>query len=276
MFFFSIVLGAVIFFNRNQKLMVRFLDVGQGDAILISKGSKQILIDGGPSGQIVLEKLGRYVPFWDRTIDVVIATHPDADHIGGLIDVMSKYKIGTVIDNGVSIDSKIYAAYGDLIGEENIKKLGAQEGMRISLSDNAEMMIFNPKIPGVDNSPKDNNEESVVSKLKVGDDSFLFMGDLPEEEELKLIKKDLDLSAQVLKVGHHGSKGSTSFDFLEKVSPKEAVISVGTKNRYGHPTQETLERLKKKEAEILRTDELGDIAYICGPRESSCLVSTSL
>ncbi|MFA6160127.1 MAG: ComEC/Rec2 family competence protein [Parcubacteria group bacterium] len=261
LFAISLILAGVIWHSQNQKIKIIFFDVGQGDAIMISLGQNQILIDGGPSGQKEMEKLGKYIPFWDRKIEIVIATHPDQDHIGGLIDVMKNYKIGKIIDNSVENDSRVYKNYLEIIENKKIERLKGKEGMNIKIKDaNLEILYPNSVLQ---NNPKDTNSDSIVAKLTYGQNSFLFTGDFPIEKEFALISSSLDLNSRVLKVSHHGSKNATSQEFLNKVSPIDAIISVGKNNSYGHPAGELLERLKAKKINILRTDEKGDIEYIC-------------
>jgi|WetSurMetagenome_2_1015567.scaffolds.fasta_scaffold61016_1 competence protein ComEC len=279
LFIICLILAGIIFSSQKQELTVNFLDVGQGDAILISQGSKQVLIDGGPNGQILLEKLGKYIPFWDRNIEVVIATHPDQDHIDGLIDAMKTYNIGEVIDNSEEADSQVYKKYLETINEKNIPRLKGKSGMNIKISDNAKLEILSPG-ENLDNNSKDTNADSIVSRLTCGENNFLFMGDFPIEKEPELLELEAKppigglasykLKSDVLKVAHHGSKYSTGNEFLEKVAPKDAVISVGRNNRYGHPAQELLDRLNAKGIIILRTDERGDIIYKCVDSENLC------
>lgn len=269
LFLISLILAGIFYNSRKPDLGVAFLDVGQGDSILVSQGSKQILIDGGPSGQLVLEKLGQYIPFWDRNIEVIIATHPDQDHIDGLIDVMKAYNVGEVIDNSYGADSQVYKKYLETIEERKIPRLKGETGVNIKLDDDAKMKILSPG-SGPEKNPKDSNSGSIIAKLIFGENSFLFTGDLPDETEKKLIGENADLSSRVLKVSHHGSKYASTEDFLKKVDPVEAVISVGKNNRYGHPSSETLERLNARGIRILRTDEAGDILYECENKQSLC------
>lgn len=276
LFIVSIILAGVIFYTKNSKLQVAFFDVGQGDAILISRGSKQILIDGGPSGQKLMEKLGEYVPFWDREIEVAIATHPDADHISGLVDAMKNYSVDQMIESGAKSQSQVFSAMEKIIEEKNIGKQIAVRGMKIKISDEAEFEIFHPEISAENISEKDTNAASVTAKLFFGENSFLFTGDLPTDGENKLINDNLPLSASVLKISHHGSSSATSEQFLEKVSPQGAIISVGKGNRYGHPNAEVLERLKNKNIKIFRTDENGDVVYNCQKLNNKCEIAMEL
>lgn len=268
------ILAGIIFHTRKQKLQAAFFDVGQGDAILISYGSKQILIDGGPSGQKLMEKLGEYIPFWDREIEVIISTHPDADHISGLVDALKNYMVDQTIESGAKSQSQVYGAYEKIIEDKKIEKQIAKRGMKIKISDDAELEIFHPASSMENISEKDTNSASVVAKLAFGENSFLFTGDLPMDGENKLMDNNLPLSSNVLKVSHHGSKYATTKEFLEKVNPQDAIISVGKDNRYGHPTAETLERLKAKNIKILRTDKSGDVVYDCANANSKCEMAT--
>ena len=268
---FGLIFFGVSSNAQSQKLQVVFLDVGQGDAILISEGEKQILIDGGMSGQKLLEKLGEYVPFWDRKIDIVIATHPDADHISGLVSVLKNYSVDQVIESGAESPSQVFGTMEKIISEKKVEKQIARRGMKIKLSDDAELEIFSPTDAIVAGLKKDDtNSASIVAKLTYGENSFLFTGDFPLELESQLVSANLPLSSEVLKVSHHGSKSATSVQFLDYVHPKEAVIPVGKDNRYGHPTAEVLDRLKNNKIKILRTDILGDVVYDCASAREQC------
>jgi len=261
LFTLNLILVGVIFYSQSQKIKIVFLDIGQGDAILIEQGTNQILIDGGPSSQRELEKLGKYIPFWDRKIEIVIATHPDGDHITGLIGVMEHYKIGEAIDNSATSSSQVYRKYLEVIREKKIHRLRGKKGMNIKM-DKANLAILYPGNV-LENNPHDTNADSIVAKLIYGQSSFLFTGDFPTEKDTDVFQSGVDLTAKILKVAHHGSKYATSNAFLDKVNPQEAVISVGKNNRYGHPTAEVLERLKKHHINIFRTDKEGDIEYDC-------------
>jgi len=253
---------ALIIFSDSQKLKVNFLDVGQGDAILISQGNNQILIDGGPSGQTLLEKMGRNIPFWDRKIEMVVVTHPDQDHIQGLVSALKNYRVENILENSRESDSQVYQNLKNEIENKKINKIDAEAGTKIKFSNGAEMEI----IYASKENTKDTNSKSIVSKLIFGENSFLLTGDIPDVEENKINEPE----AKVLKISHHGSKNSTSEDFLEKVKAQKAIISVGKNNRYGHPAPELLERLQKFKLEIFRTDEKGDIQFVCQKPEEKC------
>lgn len=269
----ALIIAFQIYHSQSRNLRVIFLDIGQGDSILITRGSNQVLIDGGPSGNRIMEKLGMHIPFWDRKIELVIATHPDQDHIAGLVNVLKNYQIGAVMENGQDNDTQVYKKLEEVIEKNKIEKIIGEAGMTIRVGDDVWMNILNPNKESLEQE-KDTNANSIVAKLNFGKNSFLFTGDLPTKEEEKLIQKNTDLDADILKVGHHGSKYSTGDNFLDKISSREAVISVGKNNSYGHPHEEVLERLNKRGVKIWRTDEIGDVEYEC-EEISSCEVRLS-
>lgn len=256
----------------TQGLEVIFFDVGQGDAAFIETPERQqILIDGGPNGQVILEKLGEEMPFWDRTIDLVVLTHPEKDHMAGLIEVLKKYKIENILWTGVVRDTAEYKEWVKLIKEEGANIVIARAGMRI-LGGSTSLQIWGRS--DLDSSRtllellypfeslegkamKDSNDTSIVAKLVFGETSFLFTGDATKSVERQLLHQVEQLNSDVLKVGHHGSKTSTSREFVEAVSPEIAVISAGKNNSYGHPHQEVLDNLAG--ARIMRTDLEGGI-----------------
>lgn len=252
---------SVFYFERHQELLVSFLDVGQGDAIFIeAPGGAQILIDGGPSDAI-LEKLGRRMPFWDRSIDLVVATHPHSDHITGLIGVMNRYRVGAVIDSGESYTTPEFLAWSALLEEKHVPVYHAMAGQKISFGKGKKIQftILYPR-EGDSRDHKNVHDANVVSLLSYGSTTFLFMGDAERPTERALLENNKDiLNADVLKVGHHGSKTSSGEAFLFAVSPRVAVIEVGRKNRYGHPTKEVLNRLEKIGIPVFRTDSDGDV-----------------
>lgn len=270
LFCLSLIFLAIIFHSQSQKVTVNFLNVGQGDAILIEQGSKQILIDGGPSGSVLMSKLGKYIPFWDRDIELVIATHPDADHITGLVEVMKNYQVDQVIDNGENSDSSIYEAYKALITEKNISHEIGRSEMNVTINENSKLHFLNPTEESLATPEKDTNAKSLVAKMTVGSQSFLFTGDISYDQEKMLRDNNQDLRADYLKISHHGSKYATSQEFLDKVQPMAAIISVGKDNRYGHPSPDVIGRLEETRIEILRTDQFGDIIYECSNSDNLC------
>jgi competence protein ComEC len=260
----SFVMAGILFYSqKNQDLRVIFLDVGQGDAILVSQGDYQMLIDGGRNGKILLEKLGKYVPFWDREIEIILATHPDQDHIAGLIDVLRNYKVGAVAKTEDPSESVTYQKFKEEIEKEKAQIVEAKKGTEIKFRNKALAKVMYPFFETGDIKDNDSNSGSVVVKIEFGENSFLLTGDLPKNQEWELIGSDANLNSGVLKISHHGSKYSTGRDFLEKVNPEEAVISVGKDNSYGHPSEEVLNILNEKNITVLRTDELGDVIFEC-------------
>jgi len=251
-----------------KPLQVIFLDVGQGDSILIQKGTKQILIDGGPSGKTELAELGKYLPYFDREIDVVIATHPDRDHIGGLVDVARNFKIGKVLATGAEKNTAVFKEWKDIREYDRIETLDATRGDEISLGDSKLKIIF-PGEP-VDAAAGDANNQSIVARLDYGASSFLFTGDIEAPAEKEILSGGENIDVDFLKVAHHGSKYSSSEAFLDAASPSDAIISVGAKNSYGHPHEETLDKLSSRNTNILRTDEAGDIIFECKAQNEKC------
>ncbi len=264
-FGFALITGVFLVLTKNtfSPLRIVFLDVGQGDSLLISQGQVQVLIDGGRDGKILLGKLGQQMPFWDKQIEVVIATHPDADHVGGLAAAASRYHVSTYLSNGVVGESDVFRNLQRVLdSDQRTEQAVVGTGSKIIFPEGAELSVLFPR-SGTAEAMNETNEGSIVTRLVFGDTSFLLTGDLPREET---VLPDI-LPTKVLKVAHHGSKYSTSEAWLGKVHPEDAIVSVG-KNRYGHPSEEVLSRLQKHGIHILRTDQRGDIEYIC--RGATC------
>lgn len=256
----NFILWQEVFDFAKQNLEVIFFEVGQGDAIFIETPEKhQILIDGGPDSTI-LEKLAKELPFWDRRIDLIILTHPERDHLVGLIEVLKSYKIDYILWTGVVRQSLEYDKWKELIEKEKAELLIAQNNQRIRVG-KAFIDILYPLKSLEGKKFKNSNDSSIVSRLVFGENSFLFTGDISRKIERKLIEEKINLMANVLKVGHHGSKYSSTDKFLATIKPEIAIIQVG-KNNYGHPASEVLERLRKFLIEVLRTDKDGDIKII--------------
>jgi competence protein ComEC len=247
----------------DGRLHVSFLNVGEGDAILLQKGSQQVLIDGGPSPQELGVGLGDKMPFWDRTIELVILTHPHADHITGLADVLQRYKVEQVLYPNLDYESPLYEEWRSLIKEKNIKSTSAQAGQELDLDDGVKINVLNPQTPLLTGTESDIDNNGVVLHITMGRVSFLLTADIMWETEFELIGQRVALSSTVLKVAHHGSETSSTPAFLAAVDPEVAVISVG-ENSYGHPSPEVMARLEQKlgSGNILRTDERGTIEFI--------------
>jgi len=220
--------------DGNLKLV--FCDVGQGDGAIVSLGYFQALIDTGENEEKILDCLSDQLPFWDRHLEVVFVTHPDSDHAGALDEVKRSYEVGRLISKG---------GFGDMVRAGDLWFEILSDDMGGAENENA----------GCEST----NECSLVITMRYKKFSALFTGDMGEVQELALVSRGVIKTSDVLKVPHHGSKFSSSKIFLEAVSPKLAVISVGAKNNYGHPTSDTLMRLDGVGAKVLRTDILGTI-----------------
>ncbi|NMC51504.1 MBL fold metallo-hydrolase [Candidatus Kuenenbacteria bacterium] len=258
--------------QTQKELRVNFLDVNQGDAILIeTPGGAQILLDGG-EGQAVLAKLGKYLPMTDRTIELMVLSHPHSDHLDGLIEVLKRYTVKEVWFTDVVHTSSGYLEFLNLLKDKNIpvknifacteiKEAGCSEEINFE-----EGVIFKVLWPVENLAGKrvaELNNSSLVLKLVYGANAWLLPGDLDSAGENQLaINKPWELKADMLKVSHHGSSSATGEAFLRLVSPTDAVISVGADNDYGHPSLRIINRLKRASVNIWRTDELGDIITI--------------
>lgn len=246
--------------QRPQSLVVTVFDVGQGDAILIRTPSGDtILVDGGPDRRI-LEKLGSALPFWDRTIDLVVLTHPHADHVTGLIDVLARYPVARILGTGVVHTTPEYLEFLQTIKDRGKILEEARRGDRFEFGDVA-MEVLAPIESLAGKRVEELNNTSIVLRATYGETHFLLTGDAQGEVEEELLSSGSVSSADVLKVGHHGSKDASSERFLAAVHPTYAVISVGKDNSYGHPSPRTLARLERAGSWVLRTDEHGDIRF---------------
>jgi competence protein ComEC len=247
----------------DDELHISFLDVGEGDAILIQKGSQQVLVDGGPSPQELSVGLGDKMPFWDRTIELVVLTHPHADHITGLVEVLHRYKVEQVLYPNLDYESPIYEEWLRLIKEKDIEYTLAQVGQEINLGDEITMKVLNPQTPLLTGTESDIDNNSIVLRLSLGRASFLLTADIMWEAEFELINQRADLASTVLKVAHHGSETSTTTEFLAAANSVVAVISVG-ENSYGHPHPEVMARLEQRfgAENIFRTDKDGTIEFV--------------
>jgi competence protein ComEC len=279
------------------ELQIHVLDVGpiEGDSILIiAPGGKSVLIDAGDAakGKVVLDALKRYKV---ERLDYFIATHPHPDHIGGADEVLNGIKVGTVIDNGVDLSTPVpsptpakkgskppplpaatpakkraktitsfFDEYKDALQKSGAQYQKAKFGQKIDLGGGAILTVLAPSEPlftkeQMKTGGNEPNANSIVLRLDYGDFSMLFMGDAEAQTEQRLLGKDVELKAYVIKIAHHGSKYATSQDFLNRVKPESAIISTGAWNRYGHPAQAVLDRLKTAGTKVYRTDLQGEI-----------------
>ncbi|MEA1929805.1 MAG: MBL fold metallo-hydrolase [Patescibacteria group bacterium] len=255
-----LVWSAVAREERGGVLQVAFLDVGQGDAIYIeAPNGNQVLIDGGP-GKAVLRQLPQVMPFYDKSIDLLIATHPDADHISGLVSVLERYQVDYFMEPGVESETGVYRALQEAVQEEGLESVLARRGLRVNL-DPERNVYLDILFPDRDPKGWKSNDASIITKLSYGRHSFLLTGDAPKKMEQYVSELNAaGLAATVLKVGHHGSQTSSDQEFVSAVSPDYAVISVNANNRYGHPHQVVLDTLDQLKIKILDTTE-GNIQF---------------
>ncbi len=260
----AVLIWIAAFSAPNDKLKVVFLDVGQGDSIFISApGGQQILIDGGPDPMGAVRALGERMPFWDRSLDLVVLTHPHEDHVNGLLEVLRRYKVDRVLERHVEYDSPAYAAWQRLIAQEGASIVQAQQGQIVALKGGVTIEVLWPQERLLKSTDSDANNSSVVLRLTYGDISFLLTGDIHERAERLIRSSGQNLDSTVLKVAHQGSKTSSSSEFLEAVEPVAAVILVGEDNRFGHPHKEAVDILLRYVSEdlLLITRDAGDIQF---------------
>jgi competence protein ComEC len=262
-----------------------FCDVGQGDAILINYQDKQVLVDGGlaeNSGRL-LSCLSSQMPFWDRRLEVVVNTHPDEDHFGGLIEIVKRYRIDNYLHNGYgNSQSQKFKEFKKILIDKKIcsKIIPADDGFSIDklyferlfinleenqASDSLQQKFFDGKegcgLPEFKKQTDNLNNSSIVLQLKFGQFDALLTGDIESEIEKILVWREEIEPVEILKIAHHGSKTSTSQEILSAARPQLAVISVG-ENSFGHPAKEALERLQNNNIQYLRTDQQGTIEIV--------------
>lgn len=246
--------------EKDGLLKVYFLDIGQGDAEFIqAPNGTQVLIDGGPDNSVV-SRLSEVMSFYDHDIDVVVASHPHSDHIAGLVDVLERYDVETIIQAGESYESAQFKAWSVAVANEQAQNIDATAGTQIDLGSGATLTILHPFASVVGTATDEPHDDVVVTLLTYGKTKVLFTGDMEKDVETKLVERfGALLDADVLKIGHHGSKTSSSETFLAQVSPRTAVISVGAKNRYHHPSPDVTTRLEKFGVPYYRTDIDGTV-----------------
>ena len=243
-------------------LHVHFLDIGQGDSILVvTPSGRQTLIDGGPDGDFVSQALAEALPGGDRSLDLVVMTHLDADHSNGLLDVLDRYTVGAVLSGPLPADSAMRSQWDDRLGQHGIAPVEVYAGYVIDLGDGVELQVMNPLRSHLTG---DSNNNSVALRLTHGQVSFLLTADIESEAEERLVNSGEELQSTVLKVAHHGSNTSTTERFLETVRPAIAVVSAGLDNPYGHPAPAVMERLEAAVGaeNVYRTDRDGSVEVV--------------
>lgn len=264
-----VVLGGAWFRARpDGALHVVFLDVGQGDAIFVQTPSgRQILIDGGPSERVLLDRLGKRMAFWDRSIDMVLLTHPDLDHITGLLPVLERYRVDRIVYRDVDASASEYERWTELVVAEDADVYVGASGLEVELDEGVRLTVLHPGADLGDRRGTGHNNASVVARLEYGSVSVLLTGDMEADVERRLLADGVPVRSTVLKLAHHGSCTSTSAAFLEAVAPDLAVISVG-ENDFGHPCDVVLARLEAwaddmgRDLPLFRTDQDGAIEVV--------------
>ena len=252
---FNIFVWYNVFIGEQNNLDIYFLDVGQGDSqLVVLPGGVKVLIDGGPDKGVLFE-LSEILSQTDRYIDLVVMTHPQLDHFGGLLDIVERYKVGAFISPGRDGDSRAWGDFVDALGKKGTPIVFVGAGDLISYRDST-LAVLSPNKEFFSN--KEVNESSLVLGLNSEGVRVLFTGDIGFETENFLVEA-YDIDADILKVAHHGSKFSTGLNFLAETTPRISVIGVGGKNRFGHPTQAALSRLKSIGSSIYRTDQSGTV-----------------
>ncbi|APQ78323.1 MBL fold metallo-hydrolase [Clostridium botulinum] len=240
--------------NKSNELKVHYIDVGQGDSILVQTKDKNILIDAGTrksSDSLISYLKKQHI----KKLDYVIATHPHEDHIGGMPKVIEEFEISNFYAPKKTANTKIFKDMILQLKKKNLKINVAKKGISLDLSNNSSLDFLAPVKDNYENT----NDSSAVVKLTHGNTKFLFTGDAEKTSEKDILNSNEDLSSNVLKIGHHGSHSSSSKEFLDKIDPKIAIISCGKNNDYGHPHKETMKELNKRNIEVYRTDIDGNI-----------------
>ena len=254
--------------TNDDHLHVMFFDVGQGDAIFIeTPGGRQVVVDGGSDPLLMTRLLGERMRFNDRHIDIVAATHPNSDHIGGLAQVLERYDVGAVLERRIEYESAAYQAWSRAVNAEmaqGARVIDASAGQVIALDADVRIEVLGPPPILLGGTESDADNASLVLRLVYGEVSILLTGDIFSEAERALLASGAALDSDVLKVPHHGSDSSSTRDFLSAVSPAAAVISVGEGNSYGHPHANVVERLREHVADgmLFQTAERGTVEFI--------------
>lgn len=265
-FYFFVILFILTFFiwytalsSRNHNLKIAFLDIGQGDAIFIqSPDGNQIIFDGGP-GDALMRELPKHMGFFDRSIDMMVVTNPDKDHFEGFIPLLDKYEVEAFVSPGVNAsENPLYQELLKNVTKEKSANIVARHGQKIDLGGGVYIEIFFPDrdVPNISH-----NDGSIIARLVYGKTKIMLTGDTTINIEKYLVNKGLDLDSDILKIAHHGSKTSTSPEFVKAVSPEVAIISASKDNLYGHPHKETLDTLTKEKVPVLGTYNEGTIVF---------------
>lgn len=276
--FIILVIGGLVALGWWQilklppRLRIVLCDIGQGDAILIqAPGQYDLLVDGGPNRQVV-SCLGKYLGFWNRRLELMMMSHPDADHATGLVFAAQRYAVSELLWAPIQAPAPAYQALRQTVNDNGLTTTSTTAGQIWSVGP-AQMEILWPLTDLTGQKVSSTNNASVVARLEFNQVSLLLTGDaeVPVERELLGHYPAPKLQSDILKVGHHGSKSSTTAEFLTAVDPDIALVSVGANNRYGHPTAEVIDRLRASDVTIWRTDQSGDVVLVTdGDRIQNC------
>lgn len=245
----TLILVSLLLFSllkSDNKFKIHFLNIGQGDAILIMTPDN-----------LLLSELSKVMPWWERDIDYLIITHYHADHMIGFVELLNKYRVKNVLVTGHQPNDFLYHVWVDKLIEKNITPTIVYAGDSFVVSDDLYWQVLS-----ADTSHEDYNENSLVIKLSYKDVDFMLTGDLGEEGEARILESGFDISSQYLKVGHHGSRWSSSQEFLEAVRPRFCIIQSGQDNKFGHPHQEAIDRLNGIGCQIMDNQDLGVISFV--------------
>ena len=249
----------------DQRLHVAFVDVGQGDGAFVTTPSgRQVVVDGGSDPLVMVRALAARMPPGDRTVDIVVLTHPHTDHVNGLLEVLRRYEVALVLERQIAYDSSPHEAWRRLVERSGAAVVQAEAGQVISMGDGVILRVVGPPARLLHGTASDVDNTSVVLIVEYGDVSFLMTGDMFEEGEAALVESGAPIDSDVLKVGHHGSRSSSSREFLDAVTPTVAIISAGQDNRFGHPHSESLLALQQHVAEelLFLTNERGTVEFV--------------
>ena len=253
----------------DGRLHVIVADVGQGDAIVVvSPGGRHIVVDGGLEPTNAVRVLGSRLPFWDRSVELAVLTHPHSDHVTGLTEVLRRYRVDHILEREVEYDSPAYAEWRGAVSNEGAKVTQAQSGQVIAFDDGLRLQVLGPPERLRSGTSSDVDNASVVLRLEYGEVRFLLTGDIFIEAERLLVTEGAPIDSDVLKVPHHGSRTSSSGAFLARVSPAAAVISVDTEDRFVHPHPEVASALTHLVGEdrLFLTGERGTVEFITDGR----------
>ncbi len=257
-----ILVWQTILWQSDHTLKINILDVGQGDAIHFRKDNVDVLVDGGPDSSL-LSELGKTMPFYDKTIEYIFLTHPDSDHVTGLVELLKSYNVDQIYLTGAVSDTAIFQEFLSEIESENVPVTFVSANDEIDFGPDYYFDILWPKKDYINTEKTNTNNTSIVGKLVYKNVSMLLTGDIENNAQFDLISiYQNKLKSDIIKIAHHGSKNATSENLLQFVNPEIALILVGADNKFGHPHQETLDLLEKFQTRTFRTDFDGTITIV--------------